>query len=92
MSRSTFFGFDIATRGLYTAQRGLTNVNHNIDNINTPGYSRQKITQTASRPLLMADGTGMLGPGADVTGVFVFATCILIQNTEAKRSTLGNGI
>ncbi len=69
MSYSTLFGLDIATRGLYTAQRGLTNVNHNIDNINTPGYSRQQITQQASRPLLMADGSGMLGTGSDVTGV-----------------------
>jgi len=69
MINTTFLGFDIATRGLYVAQRGLTNVNHNVDNINTPGYSRQQVLQRASRPLLMPDGTGMLGTGADVTGV-----------------------
>jgi len=69
MNNTTFIGFDIATRGLYAAQRGLTNVNHNIDNINTPGYSRQQLLQRASRPMLMADGSGMLGTGADVTGV-----------------------
>ena len=69
MNNTTFLGFDIATRGLYAAQRGLTNVNHNIDNINTPGYSRQALTQQASRPMLMTDGTGMLGTGTDVTGV-----------------------
>jgi flagellar hook-associated protein 1 FlgK len=69
MNNTTFLGFDIATRGLYAAQRGLTNVNHNINNVNTPGYSRQQLIQRASRPLLMADGTGMLGTGADVTGV-----------------------
>jgi len=69
MSSSTFFGLDIATRGLYTAQRGLTNVNHNVDNINTPGYSRQVLEQRASRPLLMTNGTGMLGTGSEITGV-----------------------
>jgi len=50
MNNTTFIGLDIATRGLYTAQRGLTNVNHNIDNINTPGYSRQVLQQQAARP------------------------------------------
>lgn len=69
MNNTTFLGFDIATRGLYAAQRGLTNVNHNIDNINTPGYSRQALSQQASRPMLTTDGTGMLGTGTDVTGV-----------------------
>ncbi|NLX76515.1 MAG: flagellar hook-associated protein FlgK [Clostridiaceae bacterium] len=69
MSSSTFFGLDIATRGLYTAQRGLTNVNHNIDNINTPGYSRQVLEQRASRPVLMASGSGMLGTGSEVVAV-----------------------
>ena len=69
MSSSTFFGLDIATRGLFTAQRGLTNVNHNIDNINTPGYSRQVLEQRASRPILMANGTGMMGTGSEIVGV-----------------------
>lgn len=69
MNNTTFLGLDIATRGLYTAQRGLTNVNHNIDNINTPGYSRQILKQQAARPMMMADKTGMLGTGSEVTGV-----------------------
>ncbi|NLO39456.1 MAG: flagellar hook-associated protein FlgK [Ruminiclostridium sp.] len=69
MNNTTFIGLDIATRGLYTAQRGLTNVNHNIDNINTPGYSRQVLQQQAARPMMAADGSGMLGTGSDVTGV-----------------------
>ena len=69
MNNTTFMGLDIATRGLYTAQRGLTNVSHNIDNINTPGYSRQVLQQQAARPMMAADGSGMLGTGADVTGI-----------------------
>lgn len=69
MKNTTFLGFDIATRGLYAAQRGLTSVNHNIDNVNTPGYSRQQLLQRASRPMLVADGSGMLGTGTDVTGI-----------------------
>ena len=69
MNNTTFIGLDIATRGLYSAQRGLTNVSHNIDNINTPGYSRQTLQQQAARPMMAADGSGMLGMGSDVTGI-----------------------
>ncbi len=65
----SFFGLNIAVRGLYTAQRNLDTVNHNINNTNTPGYSRQQSIQAASRPIALFDGTGMLGTGSDVTGV-----------------------
>jgi len=62
-------GIEIAMRGLYSSQRAMANIAHNIDNTNTPGYSRQVINQTAARPLLVANGAGMLGMGSDVVGV-----------------------
>ncbi len=65
----SFFGLNIAVRGLYSAQRSLDIVNHNLNNINTPGYSRQQAVQVASRPMALADGTGMMGTGSDVIGV-----------------------
>lgn len=68
MSES-FFGFNVAVRGLFSAQRNLNTVNHNLNNINTPGYSRQQSVQVASRPMALADGTGMMGTGAEVTSV-----------------------
>jgi flagellar hook-associated protein 1 FlgK len=64
-----FFGLEIAVRGLYTAQRNLDVINHNVNNINTPGYSRQIANQLASRPVALFNGTGMLGTGSDVTGI-----------------------
>lgn len=67
--REGFFGLNVALRGLYTAQRALDVVNHNLNNVNTPGFSRQQAIQTASRPMLLADGSGMLGTGSDVTAV-----------------------
>lgn len=67
--KGTFFGLDIAVRGLYTAQRNLDVVSHNINNINTPGYSRQQGVQSASRPVFLNDGTGMLGTGSEVTSI-----------------------
>ena len=67
--RQSFFGFNVAVRGLYTAQRNLDIINNNINNVNTPGYSRQQAVQTASRPLPMLNGTGMVGTGSEVIGV-----------------------
>lgn len=67
--RQSFFGFNVAVRGLYTSQRNLDIINNNINNVNTPGYSRQQAVQTASRPLPMLNGTGMVGTGSEVTAV-----------------------
>jgi flagellar hook-associated protein 1 FlgK len=68
MSES-FFGLNVAVRGLFTAQRSLDSVNHNLNNINTPGYSRQQSIQVAAKPMSLYDGTGMMGTGSDVIGV-----------------------
>lgn len=41
--RSTFYGFEIAKSGLYASQQNLNITGHNIANVNTPGYSRQRL-------------------------------------------------
>lgn len=65
----SFFGFNIAVRGLFTAQRNLNVVAHNLNNVNTPGFSRQQAIQTAATPYSTTDGTGMLGAGSDITSI-----------------------
>lgn len=67
--RQSFFGFNVALSGLYSAQRSLDVVNNNISNANTPGYSRQVAVQTAARPISLMDGTGMVGTGSQVETV-----------------------
>lgn len=67
--RGSFFGLNIALSGLYTAQRNLNVVNHNISNANTPGFSRQYTLQNATTPIPLYDGTGMVGTGSEVVGV-----------------------
>jgi len=67
--RGSFFGLNIALTGLYSAQRNLNVVNHNISNANTPGFSRQYALQNAATPIPMYDGTGMVGTGSEVIGV-----------------------
>ena len=47
MSISTFGSFTQARLGIYAAQAGLSITGNNIANINTPGYTRQKLIQTS---------------------------------------------
>jgi len=42
---STFGAFTTARLGIYAAQKALDVTGHNITNINTPGYTRQRLDQ-----------------------------------------------
>ncbi|RWX56534.1 flagellar hook-associated protein FlgK [Photobacterium chitinilyticum] len=47
-------GFDLlnmGSQGLMTAQRQLNTTGHNINNVNTEGYSRQSVVQQANDPI-----------------------------------------
>ncbi|MCL2391133.1 MAG: flagellar hook-associated protein FlgK [Oscillospiraceae bacterium] len=48
--RGTFFGLEIGRTGLNMGQLGLDITGHNIANVNTRGFTRQRIIQTANDP------------------------------------------
>ena len=58
-------GFNTAIKGLLASQRSLYINNHNINNINTKGYSRQQGAQRATTPFEIP-GTGFLGTGTEI--------------------------
>lgn len=67
-SRSSFFGFEIAKTGLFINQHNLNVTGHNISNVNTPGYTRQRLVTSAIEPyssigLLAPLEHGLLGGG-----------------------------
>jgi flagellar hook-associated protein 1 FlgK len=65
--RATFFGLEIGKTGLTTAQFGLDVTGHNIANLDTEGYTRQRIVQTAYDPFAIS--IGRLAPmGAALIG------------------------
>lgn len=70
--------FGIAVTGLNAAKAALETTSHNINNVNTQGYTRQTTTQKASDPLF--EGYGFVGTGANLTGV----SRIYDQFTEAQ--------
>lgn len=44
------YGFNSAVSGLIASQRSLYVTNHNLNNMNTDGYSRQVANQRATDP------------------------------------------
>jgi len=63
---NTFFGLNIGTTGLYAAKSGLNVTAHNVANIETEGYSRQVIKQSAATPIATNNRYGMLGSGVEL--------------------------
>ncbi len=66
---STFFGLNIAYTGLQAANAWLNTTGNNIANVDTDGYSRQQVTQTAADALRLYTSYGMAGSG--VTSVSI---------------------
>lgn len=66
---STFFGLNIGTSGLFAAKTGLNVTAHNVANIETQGYSRQVIDQSAARALSTNNRYGMIGSGVNVNEI-----------------------
>ena len=59
-----FQTLDIGRRALLANQACLNTVGHNIANVDTPGYSRQRVNISATYPLQTTQG--VLGTGVDV--------------------------
>lgn len=66
---NTFFGLTIGSSGLNAANIALNTTSHNISNIETEGYSRQRINATAGDALRTYSSYGMQGSGVAVNSV-----------------------
>ncbi len=87
---SGLFGIlDVAGRGLLVTQKGLQTTSHNIANVNTPGYSRQRQIVESSLPIQNPNGN--LGTGAEQTSVEriadAFIQAQIIKQNGASGST-----
>ncbi|MGB9804406.1 flagellar hook-associated protein FlgK [Desulfofundulus sp.] len=65
----TFFGLEIARRGLQTQRIAMDVTGHNVANANTPGYTRQEAVIAATDPYANPTLGGRLLPGQLGTGV-----------------------
>ncbi len=73
MNTSTFMGLNTALRGLLANQMAMDTTGHNIANVNTDGYSRQRVNTQTTTPMTTPafNGTvpGQLGTGVEVASL-----------------------
>lgn len=74
MTMSTFHGLEVAKKALYAQQRGLYTTGHNISNVNTDGYSRQRSNFVSAPPyppqtFFKPKIPGQMGTGVEIGSV-----------------------
>ncbi len=65
---STFLGLNVSYTGLVAANAALNTTANNIANIETEGYSRQIVNQTAATAMRAFQSYGCIGAGVDTLG------------------------
>ncbi|HHX64918.1 MAG TPA: flagellar hook-associated protein FlgK [Chloroflexi bacterium] len=91
---SGFMGLDIALRSLLAHQQAIEVVSHNIANVNTPGYSRQKAvlrTDGAAFGLgsLRGSAAGLVGGGVSMHAVRRMADNVLANHIRMETHVEG---
>ncbi|EGO64738.1 flagellar hook-associated protein FlgK [Acetonema longum] len=86
---STFMGLSIASRGLAASKIGLSVTANNTSNVNTTGYSRQVVNQSAAGPSAVYSGRLYVGAGAQVDSVLRVRDFRLDQKYWQENSSLG---
>lgn len=80
--------FGTATSGLLAFQRALSTTGHNIANVNTPGYSRQRVEIVTQTP--QASGAGFIGTGVKTTTIERLYDEFLVDRVRTATSSSSN--
>ncbi|MDR0446465.1 MAG: flagellar hook-associated protein FlgK [Oscillospiraceae bacterium] len=92
--RPTFSGIEIGRSGLVVSQKGLDVTSHNIANVDTKGYTRQRIVQTAIEPYnsirkFRPVDKGLVGQGTTVMILDQIRSEFLDSQFRVNNSVLG---
>lgn len=82
-----FQGLEIGRRALLTNQMSLQTIGHNISNVNTPGYTRQRVNITTTMPENNTIGT--IGSGVQVTDIKHIRDLFLGDQYRQESKSLG---
>jgi flagellar hook-associated protein 1 FlgK len=87
-------GMEIGRRGMYAHQQAQATVGHNIDNMGTPGYSRQRVEFTSFYPIYLpglnrAETPGQIGQGVVVERIERIRDQLLDRRIVAEASEEG---
>jgi flagellar hook-associated protein 1 FlgK len=91
---SPFFGLDIGSSALRSAQQLLNTAAHNVANANTPGYSRQRVNVVASAPYTFpafnrSGLPGQIGSGVTVAAITRVRDNFLDLQVQAQTALQG---
>ena len=76
--------FSIGLSALRSFQRGLATTSHNIANVNTEGFSRQRVNFDSRKPQYI--GVGFIGKGVDTLRIRRLANQFLIDQLQLTTS------
>jgi flagellar hook-associated protein 1 FlgK len=87
-------GLEIGKRGVHAHQQALATVGHNLDNMNTQGYSRQRVEMVPFEPIYLpglnrAETPGQIGQGVIVERVERIRDQLLDRRIVAQASEEG---
>lgn len=66
---SLFSVLNTSKSGMVTAQQNLNVTSHNVSNVDTPGYSKQRAKVSTNRSQTIEGGIGQIGTGAQVEAI-----------------------
>lgn len=92
MVNTTFGLLSTAASGLQAARAGMDVVGQNIANINTAGYTRQRVETSAAAPLgagNLLDSTFRVGSGVWIDGVQRLGDALLERRLQATAADAG---
>ncbi len=82
-----FQGLEIGKRALLSHQLSLQTIGHNIANVDTPGYSRQRVSLSATLPEVTAIGS--IGTGVTALDIRQVRDLFLGQQYREAQKALG---
>ena len=91
---STFHGIEMGKRSLITNTQVLNTIGHNLNNLNTEGYSRQVVNLETYEPLFMPDMTreerpGQMGQGVTTANITRVRDALLDNRIILENTNLG---
>jgi flagellar hook-associated protein 1 FlgK len=75
---------NVSVSGLRAFQRALETTSHNIANVATPGYSRQRVQLATSQPEIF--GRSALGTGVTLQGIRRYSDDLLLSQMRSATS------
>lgn len=83
-----FGTLSLANRSLQTQRNGTEVAGHNLANVNTPGYSRQRVAIETS--LTIPSDMGPQGTGADAVGIYQLRDALIDRQIVNETSVRGS--